>query len=176
MERHDMTERAALDCCPFCDGPGVIHELDQPNEYVVCCDDCAASSAVVVALGEDPVPTLAYLWNRRQYRITPAAHAVLKERTRQIHGETFNQEHDDCHTEGELAKAAVCYAWISAQGETLRAAFDRPPPTWPAKWDKDSWKPTDRRRDLVKAGALILAEIERLDRTNPCNLDEPDLG
>jgi hypothetical protein len=26
------------------------------------------------------------------------------------------------------------------------------------------WKPTNRRRDLVKAGALILAEIERLDR------------
>ena len=26
------------------------------------------------------------------------------------------------------------------------------------------WKPTDCRRDLVKAGALILAEIERLDR------------
>ncbi|HCE5729600.1 hypothetical protein ACP0KH_06585 [Pseudomonas aeruginosa] len=33
---------------------------------------------------------------------------------------------------------------------------------WP--WDKDWWKPTSARRDLVKACALALAEIERLDR------------
>jgi hypothetical protein len=26
------------------------------------------------------------------------------------------------------------------------------------------WKPKDRRRDLVRAAALIIAEIERLDR------------
>ena len=36
------------------------------------------------------------------------------------------------------------------------------PSTPPMCWRR--WKPTDRRRDLVKAGALILAEIERLDR------------
>lgn len=29
---------------------------------------------------------------------------------------------------------------------------------------RDWWKPKDRRRNLVKAGALIVAEIERLDR------------
>jgi len=33
---------------------------------------------------------------------------------------------------------------------------------WP--WGKEWWKPSDRRRDLVKAGALIAAEIDRLDR------------
>lgn len=33
---------------------------------------------------------------------------------------------------------------------------------WP--WDESWWKPTTPRRDLVKAAALILAEIERLDR------------
>ncbi|MEB3421767.1 hypothetical protein VK682_24660 [Salipiger manganoxidans] len=33
---------------------------------------------------------------------------------------------------------------------------------WP--WDRKWWKPTTPRRDLVKAGALIVAEIERLDR------------
>jgi hypothetical protein len=31
---------------------------------------------------------------------------------------------------------------------------------WP--WDK-VWWPSDRRRNLVKVGALILAEIERID-------------
>jgi hypothetical protein len=47
-------------------------------------------------------------------------------------------------------------------------AFDQFwPPTWGAEW----WKPTGahddlnaRRRDLVKAGALVIAEIERIDR------------
>lgn len=34
---------------------------------------------------------------------------------------------------------------------------------WPSKW----WKPKSQRRDLVRAGALILAEIERLDRQQP---------
>ena len=32
---------------------------------------------------------------------------------------------------------------------------------WPYQWE---FKPADRRRELVKAGALILAEIERIDR------------
>jgi hypothetical protein len=34
----------------------------------------------------------------------------------------------------------------------------------PPKWDRDSWKPKDRRRNLVRAAALLIAEIERLDR------------
>jgi hypothetical protein len=33
---------------------------------------------------------------------------------------------------------------------------------WP--WHDDWWKPKDRRRDLIRAAALIVAEIERLDR------------
>jgi len=36
------------------------------------------------------------------------------------------------------------------------------PDVWP--WGGFTWKPTTPRRDLVKAAALILAEIERLDR------------
>lgn len=37
---------------------------------------------------------------------------------------------------------------------------------WP--WDKSWWKPTpdDRIRELIKAGALIAAEIDRLQRLN----------
>jgi len=33
---------------------------------------------------------------------------------------------------------------------------------WP--WSPMWWRPTTQRRDLVKAGALIMAEIERIDR------------
>jgi len=43
---------------------------------------------------------------------------------------------------------------------------------WPIKWMAAWFKPTDPRRDLVKAGALCIAEIERLDRalTPPADL------
>ena len=33
---------------------------------------------------------------------------------------------------------------------------------WP--WERDWWKPVDNRRDLVRAGALISAELDRMDR------------
>lgn len=90
---------------------------------------------------------------------------VMGERVRQITVEGWTPEHDDYHYNGEMARAASCYAWIAAQNNTVRMTFDAPLPTWPHNWASDWWKPTDRRRDLVKAGALILAEIERLDRT-----------
>lgn len=93
-----------------------------------------------------------------------AARDIVLERMRQITVEGWTPEHDDEHAEYEMAKAAGCYAWIAGQSDKLRLIFDAPPPTWPSNWDSDWWKPTDRRRDLVKAGALILAEIERIDR------------
>ncbi len=40
------------------------------------------------------------------------------------------------------------------------------PEGWPESWASCWFKPKDRRRDLIKAGALILAEIERLDRAS----------
>ena len=36
---------------------------------------------------------------------------------------------------------------------------------WP--WNEAAWKPKDARRDLVRTAALIVAEIERLDRCSP---------
>ena len=85
------------------------------------------------------------------------AHAledIAAERQRQIEAEGWTPEHDDSHADGELAAAASCYA-------TGRKGDD-----WP--WSDEWWKPTHgingSRRDLVKAGALIVAEIERLDR------------
>ena len=89
---------------------------------------------------------------------------IAAERLRQINVERWSPEHDDQHATGQMAKAASCYAWLAAASGTLRAVFKTPPPTWPEEWGIEWWKPTDRRRDLVKAGALIVAEIERLDR------------
>lgn len=89
---------------------------------------------------------------------TSAARDVLAERQRQINVEGWTPEHDDRHTTGALATAAGCYAMF-----TLAYPPGDPVSFWP--WSPSWWKPSDEsRRNLVKAGALILAEIERLDR------------
>ena len=106
--------------------------------------------------GLDPGPTPGDLlaWGSQ------AVLDVAAERRRQIEVEGWLPSHDDEHEGCELAMAAACYAgnaggysWIDGwPGECL----------WP--WSRDHWKPSTARRDLVKAGALVLAEIERLDR------------
>jgi len=105
--------------------------------------------------------------------MTKAAHDVLSERERQKSAEGWTPEHDDEHASGELAMAAACYAHAAGLNPSARAFLEDAPDyagehmvitrrLWP--WDRSWWKPKDRRRDLVRAGALILAEIERLDR------------
>lgn len=103
------------------------------------------------------------------YSATQAANDVLAERKRQVEGEGWTPEHDDAHEGGELAAAASCYA-IASTSPAPPKTFA--PGRWP--WKEDDWKPTDRRRMLVKAGALVLAEIERLDRA--ALRDESDYG
>lgn len=85
---------------------------------------------------------------------------IAEERRRQIAVEGWSAEHDDKHIHGELAIVAALYGLP----EHLRAAIRGVRQLFPATWDLSSWKPTTRRRDLVKAAALICAEIERLDR------------
>ncbi|MFG8636777.1 hypothetical protein ACEPT5_05920 [Pseudomonas aeruginosa] len=98
---------------------------------------------------------------------------VQEERRRQITAEGWTPEHDDEHADGQMAQAAGCYAlhaggigtdWPDGR-QNGSALF------WP--WDKDSWKPTTPRRDLVKACALALAEIERLDRAGISQSPQP---
>lgn len=88
---------------------------------------------------------------------TDAARDVLAERHRQISVEGWTPEHDDAHTDGALAQAAACYAASSQSRDISYMAH-----LWP--WSTASWKPGTSRGDLLKAGALILAEIERQDR------------
>lgn len=91
-----------------------------------------------------------------------AAVDVLEERLRQHDMEGWTPEHDDQHTNEELANAAASYA-MSDDKRCMEIGEDAREHLWP--WDKSWWKPSEnRRRDLVRAGALILAEIERLDR------------
>lgn len=91
--------------------------------------------------------------------LTAAARDVLAERQRQISAEGWTPEQDDRYTHGDMASAAACYA---NQGRYHFPEPGKPGPNWP--WAAEWWKPSTYRRNLEKAGALILAEIERLDR------------
>lgn len=89
--------------------------------------------------------------------LTKAAFDVLAERRRQIEKEGWTPDHDDkTHLPGELALAACCYC-VADDDEA-------PPAIWP--WETKWWKPKDRRRNMVRAAALLLAEIERHDRAD----------
>jgi hypothetical protein len=90
-----------------------------------------------------------------------AAADVLAERERQKSSEGWTIEHDDAYHKNELPLAAACYAIYQPPGCDYSQRYL---PNWRWPWSLAWWKPTNRRRDLVKAGALILAEIERIDR------------
>ncbi|MFY1855203.1 hypothetical protein ACOTBX_24690 [Achromobacter xylosoxidans] len=99
--------------------------------------------------------------------LTAAARDVLAERQRQISVEGWEPERDDTYRHGELASAAASYAQcagLQGEGATTENAFKTPfVENWP--WSEAWWKPSaEPRRNLIKSGALILAEIERLDR------------
>ena len=87
---------------------------------------------------------------------------IAAERQRQVSAEGWTPEHDDAHEEGSLACAAGCYAIHAGLPDEARVPKGWAPQDWP--WEAEWWKPKDRRRDLIRAGALIVAEIERLDR------------
>lgn len=100
----------------------------------------------------------------------PGIELIAEERERQIKEEGWTAEHDDEHPSGALADAAIVYAATEPiyfkQERTIGGRADLPvihfENLWPfsARW----YKPADRTRNLVKAGALIAAEIDRLQR------------
>lgn len=100
--------------------------------------------------------------------MTRALIDVIAERTRQMTVEGLTPEHDDVHSDGEIARAAECYAHVGSSGAFSKLAksdkdqFGVVPNNWP--WDDKWWKPKDKRSNLVRAAALLIAEIERIDR------------
>jgi hypothetical protein len=92
------------------------------------------------------------------------AELIAAERLRQISAEGFNIAHDDDRDRGEMLQAALSYI-MQADGQGRRISFPPCfiPKFWP--WERRWWKPSaDPVRNLVKAGALIAAEIDRLNR------------
>ena len=102
---------------------------------------------------------------------------IAEERARQVSVEGWSAGHDDEHRMGEMAVAAICYAKPHSNAKPCLCASRREaslicplhsggawaPAGWP--WSMHWWKPSESRvRNLVKAGALIAAEIDRLNR------------
>lgn len=97
------------------------------------------------------------------------AELIAEERQRQIDEEGWTSKHDDSHTSFSLTRAAICYA---ARAIGIQC-FESITPTrkrhvyqdlwpWEGKWDKR--KQHGVLKCLVIAGALIAAEIDRLQR------------
>ena len=106
---------------------------------------------------------------------------IAAERKRQVKSEGWTLEHDDSHDSGQMALAAACYA----SGYPTKVRIEKLENNcgcreascghfgffvkrwvnawpWDAEWDKRSKH--ERKRQLVIAGALIAAEIDRLNR------------
>lgn len=116
---------------------------------------------------------------------------IAAERKRQIEKEGWTPEHDAEHDDGSLALVAALYAapvhLYERLDYALCAEFQDPwPESWDTCWDKrreygdsdgvdvadpKTYTPAQRLDLLVKAGALIAAEIDRLQR--PADAD-PD--
>ncbi|MER8394026.1 hypothetical protein NKH10_19240 [Mesorhizobium sp. M1340] len=112
--------------------------------------------------------TITMLLSAYESLSSDAVRDVVAERRRQLDAEGMTAAHDDVeYSTGEMAQAASVYASYASSDGKLRAAqrfrdAGRAPATWP--WAVSWWKPATARRMLVKAAALIIAEIERLDR------------
>lgn len=151
--KHQVAERKTdmqefKEECECCEGRGFVfafQDIPGIEEYVKACRTAPAAGDAQTAAARD----------------------VLAERQRQISVEGWEPERDDTYRHGELASAAASYAHcagLQGEGATTENAFKAPfVENWP--WSEAWWKPSaEPRRNLVKAGALVLAEIERLDR------------
>lgn len=130
----------------------------QALDYVSLFEQCSEHLARITEIEKERIAA-------QPRPMTDAARDVLAERRRQVEVEGWTAEHDDGANDiAAMADAAVCYAMHA--GQMLAKAYSapclEPHRLWP--WNASWWKPTTPRRDLVKAGALILAEIERIDR------------
>jgi hypothetical protein len=92
---------------------------------------------------------------------------IASERRHQILAGGWTAEYDDQHRTGQLSAAGSCYADVAGaqiRGETnLEEIKFNMLELWP--WDEQWFKPSpDPVSNLAKAGALIAAEIDRLQR------------
>lgn len=90
--------------------------------------------------------------------ILDGAGLIAEERLRQKEEEGYTAAHDAQYCNGELGQMAACYCKVA--GVLFVKA------TWPERMDFTMCKresyPDPSLKDLVRAGALVAAEIDRL--------------
>ncbi|MEV1355410.1 hypothetical protein [Pseudomonas aeruginosa] len=132
-------------CSKFCN----CEPVGETNVVECCCDEYAEEFKLLAAAPGKEVPQ-AWL-------------DVQAERRRQVEVEGYHGFRDNHYISYELSKAARAY--IEVSWHALSGGLPcKKPESWP--W-MAGFKWSDGRTMLVKAGALILAEIERLDRAAP---------
>lgn len=108
----------------------------------------------------------------------PSLDLIAAERQRQVEREGWTPDHDDGHTLNELAAAGACYALLETRWKDSGVLGKRlvRDILWPWQWEE--FKPADypdppfgpdvhidkKVKNLVRAAALIAAEIDRLER------------
>lgn len=132
----------------------------EKREYVRA-DLVPATSSPVSPAGEADAHALIGAWEQ-----------ITAERDRQTSSEGWSADHDNQHDNAEMLSAAVIYLWHGTEKAAPMPSHVYHPDSdpdmsavplgwpWAAKW----WKPRDRLRNLVRAGALCLAEHDRCVR------------
>lgn len=117
------------------------------------------AAPMLQAIEQHPVWHHGEAKNRFEFA-SPALESVMQERLRQRVQEGFGDTWDDQYTASELPRAAICLALKAVYG-----TVDNVSTIWPKSWSL-TWlhKRDTYRRSLVKAAALLIAEIERSDR------------
>lgn len=93
--------------------------------------------------------------------LTPGAQIIMDERKRRVQYDRETAAHDDGFINGEIAAAAQCYMCVP-EHRKMRGVLVPVPENWP--FSAAQWRPGERIRELAIAGALFLAEGERLKR------------
>lgn len=138
-ERHDIRYAMAV----------AVLELDG---YSWDADRVNWRKSIIPGIGED------HSLRVREHLLPHGVAAIMSERIRQIHVESYTVSDDLGYEDDELLGAALAYL---GQHWYRNGTHGRPPQSWP--WDAKFWKPVDRRRDLERAGALIAAELDRMN-------------
>lgn len=87
---------------------------------------------------------------------------IILERFRQIEEYDYDASHDDTHRQGEIAAMAAAYSQLSTDHENEAVQQHVQGELWP--WDETMPRHHSRRDLLITAAALLVAEIERIDR------------
>jgi hypothetical protein len=130
-------------------------EADDPAEIDErpACANPAKCPLLERAPDDEPCPN---------YKPAPRSEGVdliAAERRRQVEEEGWTAEHDEQWINDQLSRAAACYA-LAGTAPTRGLVCLRD--LWP--WDNCWWRPKTRVANLVRAGALIAAELDRMAR------------